>query len=49
MDKNYIMVQKQLTELNADGNVTRGREGEDLTNDNPLSSEEPIEQEDKNV
>ena len=37
MNKNYIIVQKQLTELNADGNDTRGREGEDLTNDNPLS------------
>ena len=49
MNKNYKMVQKQLTELNADGNDTRGREGEDLTNDNPLSSNLSSRQSDASV
>jgi hypothetical protein len=35
-DKDFKKKQKELTELNADGNEERGREGEDLS----LSKEE---------
>ena len=41
-NKDYIQVQKELTELNSDGNETRGSDGEDLLKEVQKSKEKII-------
>jgi len=38
----YKKTQKELTELNHDGNEDRGREGEDISEDTQLSEKEKL-------
>jgi|TARA_R110000851_G_scaffold140161_1_gene277457 hypothetical protein len=38
----FKKTQKELTELNADGNEDRGREGEDVSEETQLSEKEKI-------
>jgi hypothetical protein len=38
----YKKTQKELTELNHDGNEDRGREGEDISEDAQLSEKEKL-------
>lgn len=38
----YKKTQKELTELNHDGNENRGREGEDISEDTQLSEKEKL-------
>jgi len=38
----YKKTQKEITELNADGNEDRGREGEDISEETQLSEKEKI-------
>lgn len=39
MNKNYKDIQQGLTELNSDGNETRGRYGEDYESQDPWKDE----------
>jgi len=49
MNKNYKNIQQGMTELNSDGNETRGRYGEDYESQDPWKDEDlpPAEQERK--
>jgi len=38
----YKKTQKEMTELNADGNEDRGREGEDVSKETQLSEKEKL-------
>jgi len=40
MSKSYVKFQQELTELNSDGNDTRGRNGEDYESVSPWKDED---------
>ena len=45
MSKNFKKTQQDMTELNSDGNDSRGRNGEDLRSEEDLTEHEKVRKE----